>query len=253
MANGRGRPILWAAGVLVVAGAVLAVVLTSGSGGLPGAKAAAPGPTTVGAEWRTFRAEVTGIRPGPDLFSLFVQVALPGKDPGCVQDPRIEQVVEAKTDIRADVFYSTRPAAGGCEAKVPAELRLTTSGPIADRTVILNADNGNSWHKLGAGWGHCAPQGTCAPPADHCDPAWIGAAVSATGAESSGTTRVCDANWLLLDLPAHQAEPPSRTAFRWSDAGWTSFAQAKTAGCAEIRAADPKFPTALCKTLPAPA
>jgi len=245
------RPVLWIAGALVTAGAVLAVVLTAG-GGMPGAKAA-PGPTTIGAEWRSFRADVTGIRPGPDDGSLFVQVALPGKDPGCVREPRIEQIVETKTDVRADVVYSTRPAAGGCQDKVPAELRLATSAPVADRTVILNGDNGNAWHKLGAGWGHCAPQGTCAPPADHCDPAWIGAAVSATGAESAGTTRVCDPNWLVLDLLVRQTDPPARAVFRWGGAGWTSFAQVKSAGCAEIRAAEPKFPVALCKTLPAPA
>jgi hypothetical protein len=242
---------LWVAGALAAAGAVVAVVLTSG-GGVPGAKAA-PGPTTMGVEWRSFRADVTGIRPGPDEFSLFVQVALPGKDPGCVREPRIEQLVEAKTDIRADVVYSTRPAAGGCQDKVPAELRLTTSGPIADRTVVLNADTGSAWHKLGAGWGHCDRQGTCAPPADHCDAAWVGAAASAAGAESAGTTRACDPGWLVLDLLLRQTEPPTRTVFRWGDAGWTSFAQVKSAGCAEIRAAEPKFPVALCKTLPAPA
>jgi hypothetical protein len=207
----------------------------------------------MGAEWRSFRADVTGIRPGPDDTTLFVQVALPGKDPGCVREPRIEQVVEAKTDIRADVVYSTRPAAGGCQDKVPAELRLSTTAAIKDRTVILNGDTGNAWHKLGAGWGHCDRQGTCAPPADHCDPAWIGAAVSAAGAESAGTTRVCDPDWLVVDLLVHQADPPSRAVFRWSDTGWTSFAQVRSAGCAEIRAADPKFPVALCKTLPAPA
>ncbi|WP_051767694.1 hypothetical protein [Amycolatopsis vancoresmycina] len=252
MTGPRRRPILWAAGALAAAAAVLAVVLTAG-GGVPGATAAAPGPTTIGAEWRSFRADVTGIRPGPDERSLFVQVALPGKDPGCVREPRIEQLVEAKTDIRADVVYSTRPAAGGCQDKVPAELRLTTSAPVADRTVILNSDTGNAWHKLGAGWGHCDRQGTCAPPADHCDPAWIGAAVSAAGAESAGTTRACDPAWLLVDLLVRQTEPPSRTAFRWSDSGWTSFAQTRAAGCTDILAADRKFPVALCKTLPAPA
>ncbi|MEV6829876.1 hypothetical protein [Amycolatopsis sp. NPDC051102] len=252
MTEPRRRPILWVAGALVAAGAVLAVVLTAG-GGVPGATAAAPGPTTIGAEWRSFRADVTGIRPGPDEHSLFVQVALPGKDPGCVREPRIEQLVEAKTDIRADVVYSTRPAAGGCQDKVPAELRLTTTAPVADRTVILNSDTGNAWHKLGAGWGHCDRQGTCAAPADHCDPAWIGAAVSAAGAESAGTTRACDPGWLLVDLLVRQTEPPSRTAFRWSDTGWTSFAQTRSAGCADILAADRKFPAALCKALPAPA
>ncbi|WP_370970505.1 hypothetical protein [Amycolatopsis sp. cg9] len=252
MTERRRRPVLWIAGALVAAGAVLTVVLTAG-GGVPGATAAAPGPTTMGAEWRSFRADVTGIRPGPDETTLFVQVALPGKDPGCVREPRIEQLVEAKTDIRADVVYSTRPAAGGCQDKVPAELRLTTSAPVADRTVILNADTGNAWHKLGAGWGHCDRQGTCAPPADHCDPAWIGAAVSAAGAESAGTTRACDPAWLVVDLLVRQTEAPSRTAFRWGDGGWTSFAQTKSAGCAEIRAAEPKFPVALCKALPAPA
>ncbi|MBE8525863.1 hypothetical protein ILP97_51740 [Amycolatopsis sp. H6(2020)] len=220
--------------------------------GVPGATAAAPAPTTIGAEWRSFRADVTGIRPGSDDRSLFVQVALPGKDPGCVREPRIEQVVEAKTDIRADVVYSTRPAAGGCQDKVAAEVKLTTADPIADRTVILNSDTGNAWHKLGAGWGHCDRQGSCAPPADHCDPAWIGAAVSAAGADSPGTTRACNPSWLVVDLPKGQAEP-SRTAFRWSDSGWTSFVQARSAGCAEILAAEPKFPVALCKTLPAPA
>ncbi len=248
----RSRPILWIAGALVAAGVVLAVVLTAG-GGVPGATAAAPAPTTMGAEWRSFRADVTGIRAGPDPNSLFVQVALPGKDPGCVREPRIEQLVEAKTDIRADVVYSTRPAAGGCQDKVPAELRLSTSAPVADRTVILNADAANAWHKLGAGWGHCDRQGTCAPPADHCDPAWIGAAVSAVGAESPGTTRVCDPGWLVVDLLLRQTEPPSRSVFRWSDGGWTAFARVKSAGCAEIQAAEPKFPVALCRTLPAPA
>ncbi|MDQ7805320.1 hypothetical protein Q5425_16355 [Amycolatopsis sp. A133] len=252
MTEPRRRPIRWIAGALLAAGAVVAVVVTAG-GGVPGATAAAPPPTTMGAEWRSFRADVTGIRPGSDNHSLFVQVALPGKDPGCVREPRIEQVVEAKTDIRADVVYSTRPAAGGCQDKVPAELRLTTSGPIADRTVILNADTGNAWHKLGAGWGHCDRQGACAPPADHCDPAWIGAAVSAAGAESPGTTRACDPGWLVLDLLVRQTEPPSRTAFRWGGTGWTSFAQTRSAGCAEITAAEPKFPVALCKALPAPA
>jgi hypothetical protein len=247
MTERRNRPILWAAGVLVAAGAAGAVVLASGNGGLPGAKAAVSAPTTVGAQWRSFRAEVTGIRPGPDAFSLFVRVSLPGTDPGCVREPRIEQVIEAKTDIRADVVYSTRPTPAGCEGKVATELRLTTTGPIADRTVILNADIGNAWHKLGAGWGHCDSQGACVPPADHCDPAWIGAAVSATGAESSGTTRACAPDWLVIDLPT------GRTAYRWGGAGWTSFAQVKAAGCAEIRAADPKFPAALCKALPAPA
>ena len=88
--------------------------------------------------------------------------------------------------------------------------------------------------------------------ADHCDPAWIGAAVSAAGAESPGTTRACDPAWLIVDLPKGQSQP-SRTAFRWSDAGWTSFAQAHSAGCAEILAAERKFPVALCKALPAPA
>ncbi|ADJ42629.1 hypothetical protein AMES_0806 [Amycolatopsis mediterranei S699] len=234
-------------------GAAVAAAAVVAGCGVPGATAAATAPTTIGAQWRSFRADITGIRPGSDDHSLFVQVALPGKDPGCVREPRIEQVVEAKTDIRADVVYSTRPAAGGCQDKVAAEVRLTTRDPIADRTVILNADTGNAWHKLGAGWGHCDRQGSCAAPADHCDPAWIGAAVSAAGAVSPGTIRACVPGWLILDLLQHQSEPPSRTAFRWSDAGWTSFAQARSAGCAEILVVEPKFPAALCRTLPAPA
>ncbi|WP_242545884.1 hypothetical protein [Amycolatopsis sp. MtRt-6] len=237
----------------LILGVVLVAVGTATACGVSGATAAAPAPTTVGAQWRSFRADVTGIRPGADDHSLFVQVSLPGKDPGCVREPRVEQVVEAKTEIRADVVYSTRSAAGGCQDKVPAELRLTTADPIADRTVILNADIGNAWHKLGAGWGHCDHQGTCAPPADHCAPAWIGAAASAAAAVGPGTTRACDPGWLVLDFPQQQADPPARTAFRWSDAGWTSFARTRSAGCADIRAAEPKFPVALCKALPAPA
>ncbi|MEU0537163.1 hypothetical protein [Amycolatopsis tolypomycina] len=237
----------------LILGVVLVAVGAAAACGVSGATAAAPAPTTVGTQWRSFRADVTGIRPGPDDRSLFVQISLPGKDPGCVGEARIEQVLEAKTDIRADVVYTTRSAAGGCQEKVAAELRLTTTDPVADRTVILNADIGSAWHKLGAGWGHCDPRGTCAPPADHCDPAWIGAAVSAAGAAGPGTTRACDPAWLLLDVPQHQAEPPARTAFRWSDAGWTSFVRTRSAGCTEILAAERKFPVALCKALPAPA
>lgn len=246
------RPILWAAGVLVVAGAVLAVVLASGGSGLPGAKAAAPGPTTIGPEWRSFRADVTGIRPGPDPFSLFVQVALPGPDPDCVREPRIEQVTEAKTDIRADVVYSTRPAAGGCEDKVPAELRLATTGPVADRTVILNADNGNAWHKLGAGFGVTAPRRAPAPrppttatrrgSARRCPRRAPRAAAPPAPATRTGWSSTC-----CCTRPNRRRARPSAGA----TCGWTAFAQAKSAGCAEIRAADPKFPAALCKALPA--
>jgi hypothetical protein len=77
--------------------------------------------------------------------------------------------------------------------------------------------------------------------------------VSAAAAASPGTTRACVPGWLILDLTTRQAEPPSRTAFRWSDSGWTSFVRTGSAGCAEILAAEPKFPAALCRTLPAPA
>ena len=140
--------VLGALGAVVVAGGVLAAVLVPGQGD-PAAQPLPPAPGEPGSPWQTLPADVTELRTGPGEYLLTVRIQVPGPDPSCVREPHIGPVTETAAAITADVLYSTK---GTCPEKVPVELQLSTTSPVANRTVTLNSTQ--PWHRSGDAWAH---------------------------------------------------------------------------------------------------
>lgn len=138
--------VLGALGAVVVAGGVLAAVLLPGRGD-PAGQPLPPAPGQPGSPWRTLPADVVELRTGPGDYGLTVRIQVPGPDPSCVREPHIDHVTETAGTITADVLYSTM---GTCPDKVPVELRLSTTSPVANRTVTLNSTQ--PWHRNGDAW-----------------------------------------------------------------------------------------------------
>ena len=244
------KPALWMFGALAAGGfafwLVLALNIPYKSTAAPestlpeitpvtkSATSAPPAPPSEQIAW------VADVRPGPDDHSAVLHVTLPT----CAEAPHT-QVTEADNRIDAGVLYRTRPDPD-CK-QVPADFPFRTAAPIGKRMVIVNSVD--PWGLRSGGWKKCTQVVDCDPPDDHCNPAWIGPLEFSAEAEFPGTTRACDQNWLIHDLQRHSGQPPTRVAYRWAGTGWKSFASANGGGCAEILAAEPKFPTALCQNL----
>jgi hypothetical protein len=242
------RPALWTFGGLAVGGLlfwlVLALNIPYQSTATPETTpVTTPAPSPVLAPPAERSAWVTDIRPGPDDHSAVLHVNLPT----CAVEPHA-QVTETTDRIDAGVLFRTKDGPG-CE-QAPADFPLKTTAPIGKRPVIVNA--GEAWGLASGGWKNCDQNLGCAPPADHCDPAWVAQAEFSAEAEFPGTTRACDQNWLIHDLQRHSGQAANRVAYRWAGNGWASFASAKGGGCGEILAVDPTFPTALCQNLTPP-
>ncbi len=189
-------------------------------------------------------AWVTDVRPGPDDRSAVLHVDLPT----CAEAPHA-RVTEADNRIDAEILFRPREGAG-CP-QMPADFPIRTAAPIGRRPFMVNVNE--RWGLASGGWKKCDERLGCEPPADHCNPAWIAQLEFSAEAEYPGTTRACDQNWLIHDLQRHSGQAATRVAYRWDGNGWASFAGAKDGGCAEILAAEPKFPTALCRDLTPPA
>lgn len=144
----RRAIVLGALGAVVVAGGVLAAVLLPGQGDLA-AQPLPPAPGEPGSPWKTLPADVIELRTGPGEYLLTVRIEVPGPDPSCVREPHVDHVTETAGTITADVLYSTK---GTCPEKVPVELRLSTTSPVANRTVTLNS--AQPWHRSGDVWAH---------------------------------------------------------------------------------------------------
>jgi hypothetical protein len=109
------------------------------------------------------------------------------------------------------------------------------------------------------------------PPADHGDPRWLRQAGHSgeLPPERSWKSPGCDGTWLVMDIagmvtgcqPMDGMRRPSSCLdamirVRWffkfvGNAGWEMVGQGGGAGCADIHAAVPEFPSALCVSLPA--
>ncbi|MET8854384.1 hypothetical protein [Amycolatopsis sp. NPDC004625] len=241
------KPALWTIGVLVAGELVFWLLLAQN---IPYRTAAAPETTPITttpappAPPAENSAWVVDVRAGPDDRSAVLHVDLPA----CAEAPHV-QVAEADDRIDAGVRFRARPDTD-C-TQVTADFPIRTAAPIGQRPVIVNGRN--PWGLRSGGWRSCDRAVTCDPPADHCDPAWVAEAEHSAEAEHGGTTRACDQHWLIRDVQRHSGEPASRVVFRWAGTGWSSFASAKSGGCAEILAAEPQFPAALCRSLAAPA
>lgn len=252
--------------------AALALALLTGClGKAPGQ---APGQAQPGATRTGVSAVLpSGLRPGPDDRTLLVQVKLPAGRPDCAVDPRPQNLYETDTSISFDVVYDAvmtddGVAVPGCGESQDATVTVTLSRPIGTRSVALASTE--TWTLVGREFQRCRQWVGCHPPADHCDPGWIDLVVAGLDVplkriRGVRDVRGCDQRWLVLDVnpavgdcPAYtEGSPcavPSRTRrlfLRWTAQGWQTFASARNPGCAEVRAADPAFPTGLCERLPA--
>ncbi|MDS0136918.1 MULTISPECIES: hypothetical protein [unclassified Amycolatopsis] len=242
------KPALWTAGVLATGllafWLLLALDIPYQSTATPApASPAATSEPPVPAPPAEQLAWVTDVRPGPDDRSAVLHVDLPT----CAGAPHA-RVTEDGNRIDAEILF--RPPEGTSCAQAPADFPVKTAAPIGDRPFIVNVNQ--TWGLVSGAWKKCDERLGCHPPADHCNPAWIAQLEFSAEAEYPGTTRACDQNWLIHDLQRHSGEPATRVAYRWAGTGWTSVAGAKGGGCGEILAAEPKFPTALCKDLQPP-
>ncbi|MEV6910388.1 hypothetical protein [Amycolatopsis sp. NPDC051071] len=253
------RPALWTAAVLGGGGVLFALLL---SAQIPYAETAAPPAISTPAPapapasvlpvspWTIMGVEPVGVHEGPDDHTLLIQVQIPAGTPDCARDPRFEKVTEENGIIYADAVVTVLAAAvDRCQQKASLELPLTTTSPIANRTVVLNSLTTAAWNKLPDGtWGHCGPLG-CDPPADHCAPVRI---AQTDGEALSTTTRACDQDWLVADRTNAYRAPSNRVIYRWATEGWQGVMSVRTGGCAEILAKEPQFSKALCEKLATP-
>ncbi|WP_410597547.1 hypothetical protein [Amycolatopsis sp. lyj-23] len=241
------KPALWMFGALAAGGLAFWLLLALD---IPYKSTAAPETTPVTTSATTSAlpepveqaAWVTGVRPGPDDHSAVLEVQVPN----CAEAPHA-RVTEA--DNRIDAVVSYRAEQDLRCPQTPVDVPIKTTAPIGNRPVVVNGSE--AW-PVAAGRQQCYLVVGCNPPADHCDRAWIAQVESLAEAEHPGTTRACDQSWLIHDLQRHSGQAPNRVAYRWASYGWASFASAQGGGCAEILAAEPKFPTSLCEKLAPP-
>jgi len=217
-------------------------------------------------DWGTFQAEVTGIRRGPDLRTLLIDVELLAGHPDCARNPRTDHHTEENGLIYANVVLDSARAGvpDGCPGKVPGVARLTSSTPIGDRVVVLN---NAPWAPDGTGYRRCDPDLGCVPPTDHCDPTWVLAAIKGMDVPRNSARNVegCDGAWLVMTLNLNSTQcgaggrpgcsaPPAvyRYFLRFEPAGWRTVLRSTAPGCGDIRKTRSDFPLALCRDLPAP-
>ncbi|MEV6900952.1 hypothetical protein [Amycolatopsis sp. NPDC051372] len=221
-------------------------------------------------DWITTAAPVDGVRPGADPASVVIHVSLPAGGAGCSRSPRVEPLSETPDELATAVnvnvvFDSANQAYGGCPTKQPAEVPFTLAAPLGDRALVLNTE---AWHRTGTTFARCDKFLGCTPPADHCAGQWVDRAVfdldvPVKHLNGVRTVLACDGSWLVLDLDRHVGDCPAegtscvpgagpiqRIVYSWDPRGWKLETGTKTGTCAEIRAALPKFPAALCAKLP---
>lgn len=232
--------------------------------------AAADGTSTTSRPWVTDTAEVIGVRPGADDRTVIVQARLSAGRPDCARDPHMKLLSETNDTVTAGAFFSSASSSiiGACPSRTTVELFLSTSGPLAGRRLSLG--DTYAWVVRGNGYVHCQEFLGCDPPADHCDPKWIDKAVFALDVSVKHIRGVrkergCDGNWLVVDIDRSVGMCPpvdgqsacsvpanvTRFYLEWRSENWLQFAGTRNAGCADVKAKRPDFPTALCENLPA--
>jgi hypothetical protein len=93
-------------------------------------------------DWVDYAADVTGLRPGPTDRSAIIEVSLTaGRDDCARGGPRVTYQEETATAVIANVVYSSAGNAtvGACPYRRPAEVTLTSTAPLAGRSVSLNS------------------------------------------------------------------------------------------------------------------
>ena len=209
---------------------------------------------------------VTAVQ-GIDARHVEISVQVPGPAPSCARDLRATTTDSDQRTVWVQVLFD-----GGDTCTSTRIARTVATVPSLGRRQLVVDQQ--PWARAGTtGFRACTgPFGCSAPPANHCDPAYIRLAAH-TGElppERSWQVLGCTARYLVLDVSAAvtgcqpldgASAPAGCTAHRvrwflrfdpvhW----WTVVAAGKGAGCASVHAVVPAFPAALCEHLgPAPA
>lgn len=219
-------------------------------------------------DWSSYQADVVAVRITTDQRSLLLTLAKPNTPGECFRNPQIGYYEEANNHIYANVTHEARYLAtsAGCPTSTPDSVTLTSADPIDGRIVVLNQQ---SWMPDGDRYRRCDDRFGCTPPpADHCDQAWIRAAVSGldVSRHSTGDVERCDQQWLVMTVPDDPvpcgAAPrdgciPVITVRRyflaWREPyGWSDITSSRQAGCQDVLTVEPAFPTGFCVDLPQP-
>jgi hypothetical protein len=162
------------------------------------------------------------------------------------------------------VYVSVRgaPTTTFCSSSDSPKVTLTLSEPLAGRDLVVDT---NPYTSEGAGtMRRCDARLGCHPPTFGCDQPWIDQALrdADTPPRSKRNVEGCDGHYLVMTIdvgtsacPANDAsacDGPSRALhwfFRAIDDRWRAITATTSGGCADVIAAEPLFPTALCTDL----
>jgi hypothetical protein len=244
--------------------ALVVSALAVGCGSDQRGRASAP-PDPPGRQWG--QAVVEEVRVAGDEEHLVLVTQVPAGAPGCADDLRAEV---SEDEMSVDVTTRYDVTVTDCPDKATEELAVTVP-PLGDRPLRIDFE---TWSTAidGTTYQRCRPAFGCAPPpADRCAEPWTDHIVADVELPPGRDLDVvaCDGTWLILDVDAVvtgcqglDGEPPpsscagSGTHVRWflrfvdEEAGWGDVLFSTTqGGCAEVVAAVPEFPTALCDVI----
>ncbi|WP_225832138.1 hypothetical protein [Streptomyces sp. NK08204] len=258
----RSKRIRGAAALL----SVLAVLLLGACGkeaaGEAGGGASPP-------SWVTMQPSgVTGARLGADGRSLSVDTRVPSGGSKCVRDLKAVVTDQVNGAVWVQVTFSSRSMDkdSPCGKEKPATARVRLPGALGKRELIVDHDI--TFTRDGAkppALRLCGPLG-CRPPATGCTPDSYDQALYAVNAPDHAyrDSQECDGKWLVLDFswrtgpacddasdPACSSSLGDRWFFRAGKSGWVPVLESVTAGCRDVQRREPRFPTALCRSLAA--
>jgi hypothetical protein len=170
--------------------------------------------------------------------------------------------------VRVQITFSSPSGdrRSGCTKEATATARVALPRALGDRELVVDdftvfTDDGAPRSALRL----CGKLG-CHPPATGCTPASYDQALMAVDAPEHtyrGATD-CRGTWLVMDFswrtgPAcgdETAEPGcssqlgDRYFFRAGKSGWVPIASGAAGGCKAVQRVEPRFPAAMCSTLP---
>ena len=196
----------------------------------------------------------------PKHIDMVVEIAA-GQD-GCAEKPRATVQTDNDT-VRRTVVYDSivEPAYGVCADKTTADV-VAELPALAPAKLVMN---NQAWAlgADGATYTRCEGSFGCEPPpADHCDEAWIDFLLSNVELAPDRDVDVlgCDGTWVVLDIDtapsgceSDDGRPvPSGCTYshkRWfltfvdKQTGWDVVAAGTSAGCTDVHATVPTFPS----------
>jgi len=200
---------------------------------------------------------------------LAVAVQVPAGRDGCSRDLAggLTEFDPAVAYVR--IVFQSRLASvvGACPSNRVMTVRVSLPAPLGRRDVMINSDTTTTFGPGHRGLLHRCYDG-CGPfilPPASCTTRSYQQAMLSTGPPMHAVYQVlgCDGRWLVLDVawpggpagcdaPCNPSLAVTRWFFRAGPHGWMTITTTLTAGCVQVRKAEPRFPAQLCASLSAP-